>query len=335
MHVRASDLNQIEQWELLFFDGAGKVIDQIKGKSHPPNTIVWNDWQKHKLRLKSDSDYRCALTVYDFGGNRTTQETPLTVVDLRQNDQTTDGSESITVHQEERGIVLTLPGVAFDTNSYEIRSEYRQALEETAEAITTYPDAQILVEGHTDNMGESSYNLELSRKRANAVMTYLVNEFAISPSRLSAIGYGEDKPIVDNNTEANRSKNRRVEIVLLTVEDSRVVEANQKIEAKWPPNVPVVQREIEAPKWTLLVSSFKNRKNAALLVESLEALDLGEEIQLSQTEIRSEPWYRVTIGHFPRREDAAELINELRDSQGIEAILISEMPQLTDNSLLP
>ena len=184
-------------------------------------------------------------------------------------------------------------------------------------------------------MGESSYNLELSRKRANAVMTYLVNEFAISPSRLSAIGYGEDRQIADNNTEANRSKNRRVEIVLLTVKDSRVVEANQKIAAKWPPNVPVVQKEIEVPKWTLLVSSFKNRKNAALLVESLEALDLGEEIQLLQTAIRSEPWYRVTIGHFLKREDAAELINKLRDSQGIEAILISDIPQLTDNSLLP
>ncbi len=122
---------------------------------------------------------------------------------------------------------------------------------------------------------------------------------------------------------------------MLTVKDSRVIKANQKIETRSLPNVPVVQREIEAPKWTLLVSSFKNRKNAALLVESLEALDLGEEIQLSQAEIRSEPWYRVTIGHFLKREDAAELINELRDSQGIEAILISEIPQLTDNSLLP
>ena len=335
VHVRASDLNHIEQWELLFFDGAGEVIDERKGKNHPPNTIVWNDWQKYKLRLKSDADYRCALTVYDFGGNRTTQETPLAVVDLRQKDQTTDGSESITVHQEERGIVLTLPGVAFDTNSYEIRSEYRLALEETAEAIAIYPDAQILVEGHTDNMGESSYNLELSRKRANAVMTYLVNEFAISPPRLSAIGYGEDKPIIDNNTEANRSKNRRVEIVLLTVEDSRMVEAKQKVQTGALLNASAVQKEIEVAKWTLLVSSFKNRKNATLLVESLEALNLGEEIQLSQTEIRSEPWYRVTIGHFPKREDAAELINELRDSPGIEAILISGIRQLTDSSLFP
>ena len=76
-------------------------------------------------------------------------------------------------------------------------------------------------------------------------------------------------------------------------------------------------------KWALVVSSFKTRKNAELLVENLETLDIADEIGLSRIVIDSETWYRVTVGRFNERHEALKLADELRDSQGIEPILIS------------
>jgi outer membrane protein OmpA-like peptidoglycan-associated protein len=116
--------------------------------------------------------------------------------------------------QDVLSIVWTLPEIAFDSDSHEIKSEYRQSLEQAAQAIAANPDAQFTIEGHTDNVGEASYNLELSRKRADTVKTYLVNEFSMNASQISAIGFGEEQPLVDNDSENNRQKNRRVEIRL-------------------------------------------------------------------------------------------------------------------------
>ena len=76
------------------------------------------------------------------------------------------------------------------------------------------------------------------------------------------------------------------------------------------------------PKYTLLVGSFQNRKNAESLVDSLEALELGAKIYLAEVMIRSGLWYRVTIGGFHNREDAAELISQVVEL-GMEPLLIA------------
>jgi outer membrane protein OmpA-like peptidoglycan-associated protein len=324
LHTRASDGTSIAEWQLNFLDNAGDVIDGMRGDGEPPNTIVWNNWQTHQSGIKSGNNYRCVLTVYDLAGNRTTQETSLPVVDLRPKQSPSTQEAAIDGRREERGIVLTLSGVAFDTNSYEIKREYYPALSDAAQAISAYPRAHVQIEGHTDNVGEPGYNLELSRKRANAVMTYLVDEFGISPLRLSAIGYGEEQPVTNNDTDGNRRKNRRVEIVLLTVEGAVTAQRPRPQTVRTPTPQPVAQDSgFEMPTWTVLVSSFKKRDNAALMVESLEALNLGEEIRISQTTVQSQAWYRVTVGHFDKRENAVALIHQLRTSQGIEPIVIS------------
>jgi OOP family OmpA-OmpF porin len=68
-----------------------------------------------------------------------------------------------------------------------------------------------VVEGHTDSIGTREYNLDLSRKRAESVKQYLVEEFGISEFRISTEAYGESRPVADNKTDAGRQKNRRVE----------------------------------------------------------------------------------------------------------------------------
>ena len=322
VHVQASDLNPIAHWELQFFDGAGERIDQIRENGEPPDTIVWNNWHGHPLPMNPNADYHCMLMVHDIAGNRSTDEASLSFVDISQRNLMGQ-QEALEERKDARGIVLTLSGVAFGSNAYEIRSEYRPVLEEAAQAIAAYPDAQVIIEGHTDDVGEASYNLELSRKRANAVMTYLVNEFGIDPSRLSAISYGEEKPIAPNDTQSNLHKNRRVEIVLLTVEGALPPAKEMEVRVA-PNNFPEVSEEpsTATPKYTLLVSSFKNRENAELLVESLEALNLSGEIRLAQVTIRSEPWYRVLVGRFHEKKEAAPFISQIK-AQGIEPLVIS------------
>ncbi|MCZ6680194.1 MAG: OmpA family protein [Candidatus Poribacteria bacterium] len=318
VHVRASDLNPIVDWELQFFNSAGAPIDRIRGDREPPNTIVWNKWREHQLAANPDADYRCTLTVHDFAGNRTTHEASFSLIDLGRSVQPSQ-PEVMAGRRDARGLVLTLSGVAFASNSYEIKPESRPTLEKAARTVAAYPEAQVIIEGHTDDIGDASYNLELSRKRASAVMTYLVNEFGVHPSRLSAIGYGEERPIAPNDTQTNRQKNRRVEIVLLTVEGTSSQHAETEV-----PTTPshAAKATASTPNYTLLVSSFKSRKNAELLIESLESLNIGEEVRLSQVTVRSEPWYRVTIGQFHEKQAAVGLINEIKASQGIEPLVI-------------
>ena len=78
----------------------------------------------------------------------------------------------------------------------------------------TYPKTTAVIEGHTDNVGTAEYNQKLSDARANSVRQYLINNFGIKASRLTAVGYGLTKPIASNNTEEGRQENRRVQAVI-------------------------------------------------------------------------------------------------------------------------
>jgi OOP family OmpA-OmpF porin len=83
--------------------------------------------------------------------------------------------------------------------------------------MKAYPKTTAVIEGHTDNVGSAEYNQKLSQARANSVRQYLIDNFGIKASRLSAIGYGLTKPIASNDTEEGRQKNRRVQVVVKTV----------------------------------------------------------------------------------------------------------------------
>jgi outer membrane protein OmpA-like peptidoglycan-associated protein len=108
---------------------------------------------------------------------------------------------------------VTTEGVFFDTNSDKIRSESAPALKEIGDMLAKHSDLKLLIEGHTDNVGNASANMTLSEKRAVAVKAYLVNNLSIDASRLSAKGFGATKPVADNTSDEGRQKNRRVELV--------------------------------------------------------------------------------------------------------------------------
>jgi outer membrane protein OmpA-like peptidoglycan-associated protein len=119
------------------------------------------------------------------------------------------------VKQEPRGMVITLSGaVLFATGESELLPTAQSKLSEVARALTQQDkDSSILIEGHTDSQGSDEMNLELSRKRAESVKSYLVAH-GIAADRLTAKGMGETQPIAKNTSPEGRATNRRVEIVV-------------------------------------------------------------------------------------------------------------------------
>src|SRR5438128_12488778 len=101
--------------------------------------------------------------------------------------------------------------ILFDFNSAVLRTESQQTLRALAANFQRYPDETVSVEGHTDNVSSPEYNQGLSERRAYSVRDYLASQ-GVTPSRISAIGYGEARPKASNDTPEGRQLNRRVEI---------------------------------------------------------------------------------------------------------------------------
>ncbi|TMU55222.1 OmpA family protein [Flagellimonas algicola] len=104
--------------------------------------------------------------------------------------------------------------ILFDTGKSSIKAESTSVMVDIIQILNEYPNAKFTVEGHTDSVGSAKLNQSLSEKRANSVRDFLIDK-GIDAGRLTAIGYGEDKPIATNNTRAGRTQNRRVEINLI------------------------------------------------------------------------------------------------------------------------
>jgi outer membrane protein OmpA-like peptidoglycan-associated protein len=102
--------------------------------------------------------------------------------------------------------------INFDTGKSDIKPESQAVVEQIAKLLSDNPNLSISIEGHTDSVGTPAANKTLSEQRARAVMSAVVKT-GIPAGRLSAVGWGQEKPLADNRTEEGRAKNRRVEIV--------------------------------------------------------------------------------------------------------------------------
>ena len=114
----------------------------------------------------------------------------------------------------EEGETYQINNINFDTDSYELNDQVINILNEFIVFLQDNPTVKIAIYGHTDNVGDPASNLELSTNRANAVKNYLILE-DMSPSRLTAKGFGETSPIESNSSAKGRAKNRRTEFVVL------------------------------------------------------------------------------------------------------------------------
>jgi flagellar motor protein MotB len=134
------------------------------------------------------------------------------------NDGLTDKLKVTTIQQGNK--LLFYPVIHYDSALANIKPEFKPALDYMADILKA-ESSPIIIEGHTDNLPIKTKkypsNYELSLARANSVKNYLVKHKGIAASRITVTGYGDSKPLVVNNTEINRYKNRRAQVVVITV----------------------------------------------------------------------------------------------------------------------
>ena len=112
------------------------------------------------------------------------------------------------------GNTVVLNNIFFDTDKYELKDESKQELNKLLIFLKENRNIKIEISGHTDNIGDSKHNMILSENRAKSVCDYLISN-SIDKSRLTYKGYGDTRPINDNNTKQNRAKNRRTEFKVI------------------------------------------------------------------------------------------------------------------------
>ena len=132
-----------------------------------------------------------------------------------------------TVERVGEGIAVTFEsGLLFDFDSDVIRSTAGSNLRNLANSLSKYPGSDLLIVGHTDQVGSATYNQSLSEKRAAAAANYLVAQ-GVKRSRVSTRGLGETEPLASNDTELGRQKNRRVEVAIYASEAYKAEVAKQ------------------------------------------------------------------------------------------------------------
>lgn len=121
-----------------------------------------------------------------------------------------------TVERVGEGIQVTFAsGLLYDFDSDAVRADAAQNLESLATSLKKYPNTNLLIVGHTDAQGSSSYNQDLSTRRANSASSFLVTR-GVEATRLRTTGKGEDEAVATNDTEAGRQQNRRIEVAIFS-----------------------------------------------------------------------------------------------------------------------
>jgi len=199
---RVSDLTGILNWKATIYTSDDRIFKTMLGTSEPAEEIFWDGISDTGVLVDSAEDYYIVLEAVDEGFNTgVSEKVPFSI--------------DILVESTERGLKIRVSNVEFGFNTAELRGEktYR-ILDKIVAILQKYDRYSIVVEGHTDSTGDENYNLELSKRRAEAVGTYLVDN-GIDSDRLEYVGYGPKFPVDTNTTTDGRRRNRRVEFLLI------------------------------------------------------------------------------------------------------------------------
>jgi outer membrane protein OmpA-like peptidoglycan-associated protein len=144
------------------------------------------------------------------------------IIGRRMDNQAEELAKSIENARIDRlgeGIAITFEsGLLFGFDSAVLQNEAKENLNKLAASLKTYPDSDLMIVGHTDNVGSESYNMELSSRRSAAATSYLLSQ-GIASSRIRTDGRGEIEPIATNDTDAGRKENRRIEVAIFASPD--------------------------------------------------------------------------------------------------------------------
>jgi outer membrane protein OmpA-like peptidoglycan-associated protein len=153
-----------------------------------------------------------AVQNADAERNKVLLEARTTEADLAKN-RVRSLEDELKAKSTDRGMVITLGDVLFDTGKSELKTGGMRTLQKLSAFLNQNPERQVMIEGFTDSVGGEEYNQGLSERRAEAVRAALA-DLGISSDRINARGYGKNYPVADNSTAAGRQLNRRVEVVI-------------------------------------------------------------------------------------------------------------------------
>jgi len=193
-------------------DNSLKMPSQLQILRNYENAIIklggkkiWVGDQYLSYSLKKNSkDYIISVAM---GNGNIAHD--LSVLEISQMKQEVTANEMLDALNKDGFIALN---ILFETGKSAIQEESLPVVDQIFELLKSDPAIKISIEGHTDNVGDAATNKKLSTDRAKSVMDALVSK-GIDKTRLSFVGWGQEKPVADNRTDEGRSKNRRVEIV--------------------------------------------------------------------------------------------------------------------------
>jgi len=197
-----SDLTGIQYWKAGIYTDDGTLFKEFHGMGIPADKMYWDGVSDNGILVDSGEDYHLEFEAVDEGFNRGKSEKILFSID-------------ILVIPTERGLKIRVSNIEFGFNTAELTGDKTfQILDKIVAVLNKYAKYSITIEGHTDSTGDESYNLELSKNRAESVGRYLI-EHGISGNRLSYKGHGSKYPVDTNDTKEGRRRNRRVEFLLI------------------------------------------------------------------------------------------------------------------------
>ncbi len=203
---RAKDSTGIKNWRIVVYDSSGEPFKAFSGNGTVPGEILWDGLGDNLDIVESAADYTIVLEATDMAGNRGISSPDRLEVD-------------VLVLVTERGMKIRISNIEFPFGSNEIKYKGRVVLDRVFQILQKYESYDVLIEGHTDDIGKEEYNLELSERRAKAVNDYLLGR-GIPADRLKYVGMGETVLLYPNDSDEHRRRNRRVEFMLI----KRVVE---------------------------------------------------------------------------------------------------------------
>ena len=210
--ARARDAN----FETIFSGGPEQINDYVFKYKHPVeimhesalgNGIHYFSAVREIAGVKT---YLAVLVAPHGGGDGT--HVGLIAAKTKQMEMQMVDARKMQLSIAETGRVA-LYGLYFDYDSVKIKTQSKATLDEIAKLLTNQGNLRIIIVGHTDNAGDFDYNMDLSKRRAEAVMNTLINDYGVATSRLKSDGVGYLAPIATNLSDAGRTQNRRVELV--------------------------------------------------------------------------------------------------------------------------
>lgn len=207
--------------------------------------------------------------------------------------------------------------IQFEIDQDNIQREEKEKLAVVGTFMNKYPKTTAVIEGHSDNVGSAEHNNELSQKRADSVVSYLEDSHHIAANRLSAVGYGDSRPIADNNTEEGKRQNRRINAVIacatdvegLTVAPARMTMA---LEMEFDKNKDAIRPEYSDELHTVAVFLKSNPKTTATVEGHSGNADVELAQKLSQDRAQKVVNYLVEKEGIDRSRLTAQGFGETR-----------------------